>query len=45
MAAPLRYVAAFNRHVLNRNAAAFIRFLAIDEVRTSLRQAGLEIDT
>ena len=41
----VRYVAAFNRHVLSRNAAAFMQFMASGVARASLVGSGLEIET
>lgn len=41
----VRYAAAFSKHVLSRNAAAFMRFLATDQARASLVDCGLEIET
>jgi molybdenum ABC transporter molybdate-binding protein len=42
---PIRYNAAFSKHVLSRNAAAFMRFLETDEARASLAASGLDIET
>ena len=41
---PVRYMAAFSRHVLSRNAAGFMQFLASDEARDRLTESGLEIE-
>ena len=41
----LRYRAGFTRHVLSRNADAFMRFLATGAARASLAGSGLEIET
>ena len=40
----VRYAAAFSKHVLSRNAGAFMQFLATDQARTSLTDSGLEIE-
>ncbi len=40
----VRYAAAFSKHVLSRNAAAFMQFLATDQARASLTDSGLEIE-
>jgi ABC-type molybdate transport system substrate-binding protein len=41
---PVRYAAAFSKHVLSRNAEAFMRFLATMEARASLAECGLEVE-
>ena len=41
----VRYQAAFSRHVLSRNAADFMAFLATGQARASLADSGLEIET
>ena len=40
----VRYAAAFSKHVLSRNAAAFMQFLATDQAHASLVESGLEIE-
>ena len=40
----VRYAAAFSKHVLSRNAGAFMRFLATDQARASLTESALEIE-
>ena len=42
---PVRYAAVLNRHVLSRNAAAFLAFLATPPARAPLTRSGLEIET
>lgn len=41
----VRYQAGFSRHVLSRNAADFMAFLATGPARASLVDSGLEIET
>ncbi len=41
---PVRYQAAFAKHVLSRNASAFMQFLGSDAARASLVSSGLEIE-
>ena len=41
---PVRYAAAFGKHVLSRNADAFMHFLASGPARASLTGSGLEIE-
>jgi ABC-type molybdate transport system substrate-binding protein len=40
----IRYETAFSRHVLSRNANAFMQFLGSGEARASLAGSGLEIE-
>ncbi len=40
----IRYEMAFSRHVLSRNANAFMQFLGTGEARASLVDSGLEIE-
>ena len=42
---PVRYAAAFGKHVLSRNADAFMHFMATGAARASLTGSGLEIET
>jgi ABC-type molybdate transport system substrate-binding protein len=42
---PVRYAALLNRHVLSRNAAGFLTFLATPATRVPLTRSGLEIET
>ncbi len=41
---PIRTAAAFNRHVLSRHAAAFMRFLTTNKAHRSLAESGLEVE-